>query len=257
MKAILVDDEPSARALLRHKLRRCDPEIDILAECESVEEALSALDRRPPDVLFLDIEMPGATGFELLQQLGADAPFQVIFTTAHSEYAIEALRGGAFDYLLKPVQEDELARALDRLHQKRTGAARADAGGPSAPQGMAALLKSLQSLQEKDKKLAVPTSEGVLFLPLADIIRAEAAGSYATIFLQNRQKLVASKNLTELEEMLGSSDFFKVHKSHLVNLRYVTKYIRGEGGILVLTDGTEVDVSRRKKEELLARLSVR
>lgn len=254
MKAILVDDEKSALTLLRHKLRRCDPDIDILAECESVEAALAALETFYPDVLFLDVEMPGATGFELLRQLGENAPFRVIFTTAHSEYAIEALRGGAFDYLLKPVQEDELARALDRLRPK-TAAPPPPTGAP-APDGIAALLKSLQTLQEKDKKLPIPTAEGVLFLPLADIIRAEAAGSYSTIFLANKQKLVTSKNLTELEEMLASGDFCKVHKSHLVNLRYVVKYIRGEGGILVLNDGSEVDVSRRKKEELLERLKV-
>ena len=254
MKAILVDDEKSALTLLRHKLRRCDPDIDILAECESVEAALAALETFYPDVLFLDVEMPGATGFELLRQLGENAPFRVIFTTAHSEYAIEALRGGAFDYLLKPVQEDELARALDRLRPKT--AAPPPPTGASATDGIAALLKSLQTLQEKDKKLPIPTAEGVLFLPLADIIRAEAAGSYSTIFLANKQKLVTSKNLTELEEMLASGDFCKVHKSHLVNLRYVVKYIRGEGGILVLNDGSEVDVSRRKKEELLERLKV-
>jgi two-component system LytT family response regulator len=255
LKALLVDDEKSALTLLRHKLRRCDPDIEILAECESVESALAALETARPDVLFLDVEMPGATGFELLQRLGEDAPFQVIFTTAHSEYAIEALRGGAFDYLLKPVQEDELARALDRLTQKMR------AGQPVAiappENGIAALLKSLQTLQDKDKKLPVPTAEGVLFLPVADIIRAEAAGSYSTIYLNNKQKLVASKNLSELEEMLSNDDFFKVHKSHLVNLRYVAKYIRGEGGILILTDGSEVDVSRRKKEELMGRLAVR
>lgn len=253
MKTILVDDEKSALTLLRHKLKRCDPDIEILAECESVESALAALESARPDVLFLDVEMPGATGFELLKSLGEDAPFQVIFTTAHSEYAIEALRGGAFDYLLKPVQEDELARALERLSQKMR------AKQPEAPQsgGIAALLKSLQTLQDKDKKLPVPTAEGVLFLPVTDIIRAEAAGSYSIIYMTGKQKLMTSKNLTELEEMLGSGDFCKVHKSHLVNLRYVAKYIRGEGGILVLTDGSEVDVARRKKDELLARLAVR
>ena len=255
MKAILVDDEKSALTLLRHKLKRCDPDIEILAECESVESALAALEAAQPDVLFLDVEMPGATGFELLKSLGADSPFQVIFITAHSEYAIEALRGGAFDYLLKPVQEDELARALDRLGQKMRAKQPEVPAGPQG--GIAALLKSLQTLQDKDKKLPVPTAEGVLFLPVADIIRAEAAGSYSTIYLTGKQKLMTSKNLTELEEMLDSGDFCKVHKSHLVNLRYVSKYIRGEGGILVLTDGSEIDVARRKKEELLARLAVR
>ena len=254
MKAVLVDDEKSALTLLRHKLRRCDPDIEILAECESVESALATLETARPDVLFLDVEMPGATGFELLHQLGDDAPFRVIFTTAHSEYAIEALRGGAFDYLLKPVQEEELARALERLRPKSPAPTPVI---PAAPDGIAALLKSIQALQEKDKKLPVPTAEGVLFLPVADIIRAEAAGSYSTIYLANKQKLVASKNLTELEEMLDSGDFCKVHKSHLVNLRYVTKYIRGEGGILVLSDGSEIDVARRKKDELMARLAVR
>ncbi len=255
MKVILVDDEKSALTLLRHKLRRCDPDIEILAECDSVESALLALEGAQPDVLFLDVEMPGATGFELLHQLGDDKPFQVIFTTAHSEYAIEALRGGAFDYLLKPVQEDELARALERLKPRQQDIRPRASAAPA--EGIAALLKSLQTLQEKDKKLPIPTAEGVLFLPVADIVRAEAAGSYSTIFLANRQKLVASKNLTELEDMLASDDFCKVHKSHLVNLRYVAKYIRGEGGTLVLSDGAEIDVTRRKKEELLSRLAVR
>ena len=222
-------------------MHRCDPSIEILAECSSVDTALASLEIKRPDVLFLDVEMPGATGFELLHQLGTDAPFQVIFTTAHSEYAIEALRGGAFDYLLKPVQEEELASALERLRQ-RIKPAEAKPSSSGGSEGVAALLKSLKSIKDKDKKLAVPTSEGVLFLPLSEIIRAEAAGSYATIFLSNKQKLVASKNLTELEEMLNSEDFYKVHKSHLVNLSYVAKYIRGEGGILVLTDGSEVDV---------------
>lgn len=255
MKVILVDDEKSAITLLRHKLLRYDTGIEILAECQSVKAALDALEKVQPDVLFLDVEMPGATGFELLQQLGSDTPFQVIFTTAHSEYAIEALRGGAFDYLLKPVQESELASAMDRLRTKRKTATKSAA--TVAPEGVAALLKSLQNLQDKEKKLAVPTAEGVLFLPAADIIRMEAAGSYATIFLKDKSKLVASKNLSELEAMLDHADFFKVHKSHLVNLSYVSKYIRGEGGILVLTDGSEVDVSRRKKEELMIRLALR
>ena len=255
MKAILVDDEKSALSLLRHKLLRYDAEIEILAECQSVDAALLALGKHQPDVLFLDVEMPGATGFELLQQLEADAPFQVIFTTAHSEYAIDALRGGAFDYLLKPVQEDELAAAMNRLRKKQKP--EAAKSGLGTTESVAALLQSLQTLQDKDKKLAVPTSEGVLFLPVADIVRLEAAGSYATIFLNNKQKLVASKNLSEFEALLDSPDFFKVHKSHLVNLRYVSKYIRGEGGILVLTDGSEVDVARRKKEELMVRLSLR
>lgn len=119
--------------------------------------------------------MPGATGFELLQRLGEDAPFQVIFTTAHSEYAIEALRGGAFDYLLKPVQEDELARALDRLTQKKMRAGQPVAIAPPE-NGIAALLKSLQTLQDKDKKLPVPTAEGVLLLPVADIIGPKRRG---------------------------------------------------------------------------------
>lgn len=256
MKAILVDDEKSALVLLRHKLRRCDPDIEILAECDSVAAALEALDRQQPDVLFLDVEMPGATGFDLLHRLGNPPPFQVVFTTAHSEYAIEALRGGAFDYLLKPVQDDELRHALERL-QQRGRAMRPEAPLLAPADDMTRLLKSIQNLQEKDKKLPIPTSEGVLFLPVADIVRAEAAGSYSTIFLSNRQKLVTSKNLSELEELLASDDFCKVHKSHLVHLRYVTKYIRGEGGTLVLSDGSEIDVSRRKKDELLARMAVR
>lgn len=255
MKAILVDDEKSALTLLRHKLHRCDPDIEILAECDSVDAALQALEHARPDVLFLDVEMPGATGFDLLHHLGTALPFQVIFTTAHSEYAIEALRGGAFDYLLKPVQDDELREALARLKQ-RIQAVRPDATAYPTDD-LSKLLRSIQNLQVKDKKLPIPTAEGVLFLPVADIIRAEAAGSYSTIYLVGQQKLLTSKNLTELEDLLASDDFCKVHKSHLVHLSYVVKYIRGEGGTLVLADGSEIDVARRKKDELLARLAVR
>lgn len=248
MNVILVDDEPPALITLRHKLLKYDNTIAILAMCEDPEEGLEQISRLKPDVVFLDVEMPRMNGFDLLEQLPR-IDFKVVFTTAHDEFTIQAIRVSAFDYLLKPVDEHELAKTLTRLEvclrekQERNHF-----------REFQQLVKSLRGEPEKVRKLPIATMDGILLLPLSEIIRIEAMGSYTAFYLNKRQKIVASKSISEFDHLCDSESFFKVHKSHIINLNYVEKYIRGEGGSVILVDGSEVGVSRRSKAELLERL---
>ncbi len=251
LRVFLLDDENSALTVLRHKLVKNFPEdVDVLGVSNDPEEALVYLSQDPKiDVLFLDVEMPGMSGIELLSQLPNRA-FDVIFTTAFQQYAIDAIRKNAFDYLVKPIDETDLRAAVNRAFEKK--AAQKNQIGKSDFQTLA---QNILKAQSTVSKLSVPTNEGILLIPVSDIIRIEGSGSYTTIITATKQKVVASKNLSELEDMLAAHPiFFRVHKSHVVNLNHVIKYIRGEGGSAILSDGSEVEVARRRKEEFIARL---
>ncbi|GAA4469271.1 LytTR family DNA-binding domain-containing protein [Nibrella saemangeumensis] len=248
MKVILVDDERPALITLRHKLLKYDSSIEILAMCEEPEDGLEQIGRLKPDVVFLDVEMPGMNGFDLLEQL-PKIDFEVVFTTAHDEFTIQAIRVSAFDYLLKPVDEEDLRKTLERLI-----VCLKEKEDRNHFREFQYLLKSLRGEPEKVKKLPIATMDGILLLPLSDIIRIEAMGSYTAFYCSKKQKIVASKSISEFDHLCHNDTFFKVHKSHIINLNFVEKYIRGEGGSVILADGSEVGVSRRSKAELLERL---
>ena len=249
LRVIIIDDENSALSLMRHKLNKhFSEQIEIVASINNAEEGIEMLKSVDCDLLFLDVEMPNINGLEVLGAL-PERKFEVIFTTAYPQYAIAALRNAAFDYLVKPIDESELRKAIERvLEKKYTMPA-------SKPVDMTVFAQTLMKAQLSVHKLGVPTIEGLLLIPVSDIIRLEGSGSYATIFTSDKQKIVASKNLSEFEVLLSAyPNFFRTHKSHLINLNHVNKYMRGEGGSVIMSDGSEVEVARRRKEDLLGLL---
>ncbi|MES2648929.1 MAG: LytTR family DNA-binding domain-containing protein [Bacteroidota bacterium] len=251
-RAILIDDEPRGIAALQTLLQMHCPKVEVVATCQSADEAFVQLDLYKPELVFLDIAMPGKNGIALLNEL-EDIPFEVIFITAHSSYMNQAFRFSAVDYLLKPVDEDLLAeavqRAIKRIQKSETG----EANG----QEMDTLLHNIRNRNVVQKmKLCIPSLRGFQVVLIQDIICCIASGNYTSFHFTNRVPILASKPLNLYEELLSDSNFIRAHKSHLVNLEHVTGYIKGEGGILILSDGTEVEVSRRKKEILIDRMKI-
>jgi two-component system LytT family response regulator len=205
------------------------------------EEAIFLIKHHNPDVLFLDIEMPRISGLRILDEL-KDIRSEIIFTTAYNHYAIEAVRISAFDYLVKPIAVEELQNAVQRLiseHNKHVF------------EKLDVLKKSLQENKTQDGKIAIPTSEGMEFLEIKNIIRIESSSNYSRIYLLNGHSMLVTRLLKDFEEMLTPYRFYRVHHSHLINLTYIKKYIRGEGGQVVMQNGDVIDVARRKKEEFL------
>jgi two-component system LytT family response regulator len=251
LRVVLLDDERSAISLLKHKLLKNFPEeIEVVATFEFPEEVIEAMPHIKADILFLDMEMPGMSGLEVAKQL-ADSPLKLIFTTAYPQYAIDAIRTKAFDYLVKPIDESDLKKAIERVLEAKY----AELSRQAQDQDLVKLTQSLVKSQSTVPKLSVPNAEGLLLIPITEIVRIEGSGSYATIHTLHKQKILASKNLSEFEELLAAHpNFFRTHKSHLINLNHVNKYIRGEGGTVVMSDGSEVEVARRRKEEFLQRL---
>ncbi|PWU04477.1 MAG: DNA-binding response regulator [Bacteroidetes bacterium] len=242
LKAILIDDELNSLQNLQNKLEKYCPEVKVLASCQKPEEAIALVRQHKPDLLFLDIEMPKMNGFRFLEALG-DFEGEIIFITAYNHFAIDAIRISAFDYLVKPVLISDLQDAINRLLQQKGGHTR---------ERLNMLLKhSIDQIFSQDNKIAVPTNEGLEFIVIKNIIRIESSANYSRLFLMHGQPLLVTKLLKDFEELLMPHRFFRVHNSHLINLNYISKYIRGEGGQVVMENGDVVDVSRRKKDEFL------
>ena len=239
IRTILIDDEEDGRLVLQMALERYCPEVDLLAVCASPREGLAALAQFQPDLVFLDVQMPEMSGFKFLEQVG-DINFEVIFVTAHDRYAIKAIKFSALDYLLKPVDVDELQQTLKRFpHTKRH------------PSQYQSVLTNAQTFQGKMEKIAIPTQEGLEFIQTKDIIFCQADGNYTTLYLQGQDHILVSKKLKEFEQLLSESGFCRVHHSSLINLHHVQKYVKGEGGYVILSEGHHADISRRKKEDFL------
>lgn len=242
IKAILVDDEVHCLDTLSILLKEYCPEVQILEQCGSAKYALAAIEKLKPSLVFLDIEMPAMNGFEMLQQF-EDIPFAAIFTTSYDQYAIKAIRFSALDYLLKPIDPKELITAVHKVELQKNL--------PSNEQ-FQMLLNQVHHKETGFKKIAVPTLDGFELIPADQILRCEADDNYTHFFLKNKNKIVASRTLKEVEEQLEEfSHFVRVHHSYLVNINEVTKYVRGEGGYVIMSDGSTVNVSRSRKESLL------
>jgi two-component system LytT family response regulator len=242
LKAILIDDEVHALETLAILLKEYCPDVQIMNKCRSAKEGVAAIRNSHPDLVFLDIEMPVMNGFEMLEQFN-EIHFAIIFTTSYDQYAIKAIRFSALDYLLKPVEATELKNAVKKVQLQQHL--------PMATQ-IQLLRKLVQDKDHQFNKVAVPTLEGFELIPASDITRCEAADNYTHLILQNHTKIIACRTLKEMEQLLHHFSFFiRVHHSHIVNLNEVTKYIRGEGGYLVMSDGSTVNVSRSRKDSLL------
>ena len=240
MIAIIVDDEKNSREVLETMLRKYCPEITAIRSCSSAEEVLDSIKSEKPDILFLDIEMPGMNGFEMLEHV--DRPeFEIIFTTSYSEYAIKAIRHSALDYLLKPIDKDELIYAVQKASKNKK---------PFSTSRIEHLLGLLEG-KRSEKRFAVSTSEGLIMLNAADIVYCESDGPYCKFYFATNKPLTTSKTLKEAEEFLQDCDFFRIHHSYLINMKFVDRYIRGEGGEVVLTNGKKLPVSRTKKQDFL------
>lgn len=244
MKAVIIDDEHYACQALVTLLKRHCPQVEVVAVCNDAREAASIVRSLQPQLVFLDIEMPHFNGFEVLEQL---RPFQFdcIFTTSYDQYAIRAIRFSALDYLLKPVDPEELKAAVQKAEQQKP---------TLLQQQMELLLQRFQQPQPVVNRIALPSIDGLQIVPVDTILHCSSSSNYTILTLKENQKLVVSRTLKEIEEMLEDYHFLRVHHSWVVNLNEVKKYTKGEGGSLLMTDGTVVDVSRSRKEMLLKKL---
>ena len=241
LTAIVIDDEVNGRIALKQKLKDYCPTVNVVAEAENGQEGLEMIQRLQPQLVFLDIEMPGMDGFEMLINI-PDKKFHLVFTTAYDQYAIKAIKYAAFDYLLKPIDIDELKETVERLEIA------------PIPDITGKKLETLeQNLLTKPflNKIAIPTQEGLLFFDINHIIRLEAQSNYTMIYFDDQPKMMASRTLKEFEEILPVDTFFRIHNSHIINLLFIKKYIRGDGGQVEMKNGDHILVSRRKKDEFL------
>lgn len=240
IKAIIIDDEEDARKVLSLSLKKFCPEIEILALCESPIEGLEKIGSLKPNLVFLDVQMPNMSGFDVLEKI-PKIDFEVIFVTAFDRYAIKAIKFSALDYLLKPIDVDDLISAVEKVKRKQIGKA----------SNYESLLKNIKKGNEKLERLAIPSDNEIILQELKDIVYCSADGSYTILHLIENKRIVVSKNIKEFENILPETDFCRIHHSTMVNMRQVVKYIRGDGGYVLMKNGDHLDVSRRKKEGFL------
>jgi len=242
IKSIIVDDEKHGRENLAGLLKEYCHEIEMAGEAASVEEAIKLINERKPELIFLDIEMPGKNGFELLEHF-QQFDFEVIFVTAYDSYAIKAIRFSAADYILKPINYNELQNAVKKVA--------AIIRSKKENYRLRNLLDNIQ--QPQHAKIGLPTTDKVDFVDVNDIIYCKSEGSYTTVFLPDKQILV-SKNIGEFEDLLAEHSFLRVHKTFLVNLNHIAAYLKIDGGTLEMTGGEKIPISRRRKEMVVKRL---
>jgi two-component system, LytTR family, response regulator len=246
IKTILVDDEPRGLSALKKLLEIYCPDVKIIGECLDTRSAVESIQLLEPDLVFLDIAMPEKNGFDLLNEF-SPVRFEIIFVTAHNEYTIQAFKYSAIDYLLKPVEEDLLIEAVRRAAHRI-----ADKASASQVETFLYNLRKLQTPEEM--KLCIPDMKGFRVVGIADIIYCESESSYTIFHLHNGQALTASKSIMEYELLLEHSGFCRIHKSFLVNIQHIREYVRGEGGYVILTNGRNIEVSRRKKEVFITKM---
>lgn len=238
IKACIIDDEKKARDILQNLLEHYCKEVEIIGHADSVDKGYQFILDNKPELVFLDVEMPRGSGFELLKKF-EEVPFKTIFVTAHNHYAIKAIKFSAIDYLLKPVDVDELIVAVNRV---------INSSNHTNAQQYSMLIDNLDT--NKNSKIAVPVKDGVSFIDPNDIIWMQADGSYTYIFT-DKDKFTATKNIKEYEDLLSDRNFFRVHNSYLINLKHVKHFSRVDGYFAIMCDGSQVEVSRRRKDQFL------
>lgn len=247
LKALIIDDEANSRDALKGKLDLFCPEIEVIGEAENVDQALEAAENLKPEILFLDINLSGEDGFQLLERLSAMTARmpEIIFITAHDEYAIKAIKFSAADYLLKPIDPEELVKAVRKIEAKKDV-------DPSPK--LNTLIENIRQASDSPKKIVIPSSDGLHVIKVSDIYRCESSSNYTQFFLTNGKKMLASKTLKEFDGMLTDYNFERIHKSHLVNMNYVKMYVQSDGGYVMMEDGSRIPVANRKKEHLVTLL---
>lgn len=242
MKVIIIDDELQARKLLRAILKDFCPQVEVLAECEDLPNGVKSIRKLKPDLVFLDIEMPGHSGLELLDFFNTEEiDFGIIFTTAYNQYALKAFKLSAIDYLLKPIDSEELVQAVNRYERSRQPKQKED-------------LK--QGTQAGINKIGVPVGQTIKFIEVDTIVSLKAENTYTELFLSDGKKLLVGRSLKSFEDLFkDDSSFFRCHKSYIVHTKHIVDYVKSDGGYLVLTAKYEVPISRERIEELLAMMT--
>jgi two-component system LytT family response regulator len=243
--ALLIDDDANLRNGMKSLLERYAPDISILGEADSVKSGIHAIDTLRPQVVFLDIQLTDGTGFDILEQLAqkhGKSTAHIVFITAHEQYAIKAFRFSALDFLLKPVDPEELQKVIAKIKsvlEKNDSYAHIDL-----------LLENIRKKVDNFKRIALSTSDGIHLFEISDIIRCESADNYTTFHIRGNKPVLISKTLKEYEDMLAEHGFERIHQSHLINLVYLKSYIRKDGGYVIMSDGSNLPISQRKKERL-------
>lgn len=241
IRCVLIDDESNSLEVMEWLLKKYCPQVQIEAMCQAATEGIEAINKYKPDLVFLDIEMPHMNGFDMLEQF-EKLFFDVVFCTAYDQFAIKAFKYSALNYLLKPIDPEDLKETIRRVEEKKA---------VPAKEQIDLLLQHLrQTATPAVQRVALTTSDGMLFVSTADILYCEAESNYTTVVLKNK-KILVSKTLKEIDEALSGPDFYRIHHSFLINLSHVQKFIRGDGGYIMMSDGKSVSISRSKRQEFM------
>jgi len=253
INALIIDDEKDCRVSLIHDLKTYCPQIKVIGEAEGVKQGIELINKLNPDLIFLDIQMNDGTGFDLLETLKTNNTeskpfsFHIIFTTAYDQFAIKAFKYSAIDYLLKPILSEELIAAVEKLKYNYLHNELLDS--------LTVLLENKKRGTNSFSKIILNVGECVEIHRVEDIIRCESEGNYTNFYFKDKKKLMVSRTLKEFDEMLSSQGFFRIHQSHLINVNYLVKYNKSDGGYAVMSDGSQAPISRNKKEEFVKLLA--
>lgn len=246
IKAVIIEDEQKSREVLKKLLEKNCSEIEIVGMAESVQQGIELVRALQPELLFLDIMMPDGSGFDLLEKI-SDHKFDVIFTTATDKFAIKAIKYSAMDYLLKPIDAEELSNAVKKFLERKNNS--------SLEKNFRFLLENIKQKDEQYSKISLPTGNAYEIVLVSDIIRCEAYDNYTNFFLTGGRKFLASGTMKHYEDLLPEKKFIRVHHSHLINMNQVARFLKEDSGYAVMSDGSKVEISRRKREDFLKLLN--
>ena len=242
LRAVIVEDEKRSREALTGLLKRYCKNLKVVGEAENVREGLEVIRQQNPDVVFLDIQMPDGSGFKLLEQI-KHINFDVIFTTAYDQFAIKAIRYSALDYLLKPIFPNDLVNAVNKAEKNKQAQKSTD--------NIKVLLENINRPPAESPKIILSTFEKINVIKVDEIIRCESDNYYTMFYFTNGKRLLVSKTLKEHDELLSEHNFIRPHKSHLINVKYIKSYLKTDGGVILMENGSKIPVSRRKKEYIM------
>lgn len=249
MKAVIIEDEKKSREMLESLIKINFPQITVVGLAKNVQEGVALIKTQQPDLIFLDISMPDGTGFDVLEKVQG-LKFEIIFTTATDKHALKAIKFSACDYLLKPIDIDELKQAVEKLLAKK-----APNSGIASMENLQFLIQNLKKQDDNFSKITLPTGNAYEVVTIKDIIRCEADGSYTNFYLADGRKLMVSVSLKHYEDLLPEKDFLRIHHHHLINMSHVLRFLKVDGGYAVMSDNTQIEISRRKKDVFLEKLN--
>ncbi len=246
IKTVIIEDEQKSREMLAGIIQKNCPQLQIVGLAKNVNDGVEIINKENPELVFLDISMPDGSGFDLLEKVQGHK-FELIFATASDQHAIRAIKYSACDYLLKPIDIEELKTAVEKVAQKKKAIPNME--------NLNFLIQQLKKSDDSFQKITLPTGNAYEIVNIKDIIRCEADGSYTTFFLTDKRKLMISAGLKHYEELLPESDFIRVHHHHLINMNHVVRFLKEDGGYAVMGDGTKIEISRRKKDAFMDKLN--